>query len=69
MISWNPILQLKYSNLLVVANIAYVQCDSTTQCERVFSVQNCIRTKFCNWLQTKNLESVTKRSCTKRSNW
>ena len=58
MVSWNPTLQLKYSNLLAFANIARVQCVSTAQCERACSVQNCIKTKFCNRLQTKSLDSV-----------
>ena len=58
MVSWNATLQLKYSNFLIVANIARVQYVSTTQCERAFSVQNCINTKFHNQLQTKNLEFV-----------
>jgi hypothetical protein len=58
MVSWNPTLQLQYSNLLAVADIARVQCVSTVQCEWGFSIQNCIKTKFRNRLQTKNLESV-----------
>ena len=58
MISWYSTLQLKYSNLLAIANITHIQCVNTTQCERAFSDQNCIKTKFCNWLQTKNLEFV-----------
>ena len=56
MVSWNPTLQLKYSNLLVVEYISCVQCVSSAQCECAFSIQNCIKTKFCNWLQTKNLD-------------
>ena len=58
MVSWNHTLQLKYANLRVLADIARVQCVSTAQCERAFSIQNCIKTKFRNNLQTKNLESV-----------
>ena len=58
MVSWNPTLQLKYSNLLAIADIARIQCVSTTQCERAFSVQNCIKTKFRNKLQTRSLESI-----------
>ena len=40
MIIWNPTLQLKYENLLVLAEIARVQCISTATCERAFSIQN-----------------------------
>ena len=58
MVSWNPTLQLKYSNLLAIADIARIQCVSTPQCERAFSVQNCIKTKFHNRLQTRSLESI-----------
>ena len=58
MVSWNPTLQLKYSNLLAIADIARIQCVSTAQCERAFSVQNCIKTKFRNRLQTRSLESI-----------
>ena len=58
MVSWNHALQLKYTNLRVLADIARVQCVSIVQCERAFSIQNCIKTKFCNKLQTKNLESI-----------
>jgi len=57
-VSWNHALQLKYTNLRVLAEIARVQCVSTVQCERAFSIQNCIKTKFRNKLQTKNLESI-----------
>ena len=58
MMSWNHTLQLKYANLRVLADIARVQCVSTAQCERAFSIQNSIKTKFRNNLQTKNLESI-----------
>ena len=58
MVSWNHTLQLKYANLRILADIARVQCVSTAQCERAFSIQNCIKTKFHNNLQSKNLESV-----------
>ena len=31
---------------------------STVSCERAFLVQNAVKTKFCNTLKTKDLESV-----------
>jgi hypothetical protein len=58
MITWNHTLKVKYENLLVLAEIARVQCISTASCERAFSVQNCIKTKQKNRMLTKNLESV-----------
>jgi hypothetical protein len=58
MITWNYTLKVKYKNLLVVTEIARVQCISTASCERAFSVQNCITTKQRNKMLTKNLESV-----------
>ena len=58
MITWNHTLKVKYENLLVLAEIARVQCISTASCERAFSVQNCIKTKQRNRMLTKNLESV-----------
>lgn len=58
MISWNSSLQVKYSNLLILAEIASVQCVSTASCERAFSVQNCIKSKFRNRLKTQHLECV-----------
>jgi len=58
MVSWNHTLQLKYAIFRVLANIARVQCVSIAQCDRAFSIQNCIKTKFRNNLQTKNLESM-----------
>jgi hypothetical protein len=58
MITWNHTLKVKYENLLVLAEIARVQCISTASCERTFSVQNCIKTKQRNRMLTKNLESV-----------
>jgi hypothetical protein len=51
-------LQSKYANLCVLANIARVQCVSTAQYERAFSIQNCIKSKVCSKLQTKHLESI-----------
>jgi hypothetical protein len=58
MITWNPTLQLKYENLLMLAEIARVQCISTATCERAFSIQNIIKNKFRNKLGTKNLDSL-----------
>jgi hypothetical protein len=58
MISWNPSLQGKYVNLLILAEIARMQCVSTAACKRAFSVQNCIKSKFRNRLKTQYLESV-----------
>jgi len=58
MITWNHTLKIKYENLLVLAEIARVQCISTASCERAFSVQNCIKTKQRNRMLIKNLESV-----------
>ena len=58
MITWNPTLQLKYENLLVLVEITRVQCISTAICERAFSIQNVIKSKFRNKLGTKNLDSL-----------
>jgi len=33
-IFWSPILQLKYSNLLILIEIARIQCISSTTCEK-----------------------------------
>jgi hypothetical protein len=38
MITWNHALQAQYPNLLILAELAHVQCVSTTTCERAFSV-------------------------------
>ena len=58
MISWNQLLCGKYENLCILADIARVQCVSTTQCERAFSIQNCIKIKTHNKLDTKHLECI-----------
>lgn len=58
LISWSPSLKVKYSNLLVLAEIAKCQCVSTATCERVFSVQNTIKQKLRNRMSTSNLESM-----------
>ena len=39
MISWNRALQAPYPNLLVLLELAHVQCVSRATCERDFSVQ------------------------------
>ena len=38
MITWNHALQAWYPNLLILAELAHVQCVSTATCERAFSV-------------------------------
>ena len=58
MITWNHTLKVKYENLFVLAEITRVQCISTANCKRAFSVQNCIKTKQRNRMLTKNLESI-----------
>ena len=40
MITWTHTLKIKYENLLVLAELAKVQCISTANFERAFSVQN-----------------------------
>jgi len=57
-ISWSPSLQLKYPNLLILVEIARIQCVSIASCERAFSIQNSIKSKVKNNLKTKHLESV-----------
>ena len=56
MIIRNHTLKVKYEYLVVLAEIARVQCISTASCERAFTVQNCIKTKQRNKMFTKNLE-------------
>jgi hypothetical protein len=58
MITWNHALQAQYPNLLILAELAHVQCVSTATCERVFSVQNLIETKVRNRLGSKNLDAM-----------
>ena len=55
MISWNQSLRGKYENLRILAR---VQCVSTAQCERAFSIENRIKTKTRNKLDTKHLECI-----------
>jgi hypothetical protein len=40
MITWNHALQAQYPNLLILAELAHVQCVSIVTCEHVFSVHN-----------------------------
>jgi dissimilatory sulfite reductase (desulfoviridin) alpha/beta subunit len=47
-----------YPNLLILAELAHVQCVSTTTCEHTFSVQNLIKTNVRNRLGNKNLEAM-----------
>lgn len=58
MITWNHALQIRYPNLLILAEIARVQCVSTATCERAFSIQNLIKTRVRNRLGSKNLEAL-----------
>ena len=51
-------LKVKYSNLLILVEIAKCQCVSTATCERVFYVQNTIKRIFCNRMATSNLKSM-----------
>ena len=58
MITWNESLQKSYANLLQLSEIARCQCVSTTTCERAFSIQNVIKIRHRNQLNTKHLESI-----------
>jgi hypothetical protein len=58
MITWNHALQARYPNLLILVELAHVQCVSTTTCERAFSVHNLIKTKVRNRLGSKNLDAM-----------
>ena len=58
MITWNHALQARYPNLLILAELAHVQCVSTATCERAFSVQNLIKTKVRNRLGSRNLDAM-----------
>jgi hypothetical protein len=58
MITWNHVLQAKYPNLLILAELAHVQCVSTTMCELAFYVHNLIKTKVRNRSGNKNLEAM-----------
>jgi len=63
MVTWNEPLQVKYANILLLAEIARCQCVSTATCERVFSIQNVIKTKYRNRLGTKHLEGCCFEGC------
>jgi hypothetical protein len=54
MITWNHALQARYPNLLILVELAHVQCVSTVTCERALSVQKLIKTKVRNRLGSKN---------------
>ncbi|MCO5546617.1 hypothetical protein L7F22_000047 [Adiantum nelumboides] len=54
----NETLREKYGMLLVLAQIALVQCCSTAICERGFSVQNVIKNKLRNSLTTKSMRTL-----------
>jgi hypothetical protein len=58
MITWNHAVQARYPNLLILAELAHVQCVSTTTCERSLSVQKSIKTKVRNRLGSKNLDAM-----------
>ena len=58
MITWNHALQAQYPNLLILAELAHVQCVSTATCEHAFSVHNLIKTKVRNRLGSKNLDAM-----------
>jgi hypothetical protein len=58
MITWNHALQARYPNLLILAELAHVQCVSTTTCECAFSVQKLIKTKVRIRLGSKNLDAM-----------
>ena len=57
MITWNATLKAKYEILIVLIEIARVQCINTATCERTFSMQKYTKTKCGNRMLTKNLES------------
>jgi hypothetical protein len=45
MIIWNHALQAQYPNLLILAELAHVQCVPIATCERAFSMQKLIKKK------------------------
>jgi hypothetical protein len=49
---------VRYLNLLILAELAHVQCVSTVTCEHAFSVQKLIKTKVRNRLGSKNLNAM-----------
>ena len=58
MIIWNHTLKIKYENLLVLDEIARLQCICMASCKRAALVQNYIKTKHINRMLTKNMENV-----------
>ena len=58
MITWNHALQARYPNLLILVELAHVQCVSRATCEHAFSKQNLIETKVGIMLGGKNLEAM-----------
>ncbi|MCO5579228.1 hypothetical protein L7F22_033082 [Adiantum nelumboides] len=54
----NDTLREKYASLLLLAQIALVQCCSTDICERGFSIQNIIESKLRNSLTTKSMRTL-----------
>ena len=58
MIIWKHALQTRYPNLLILAELAHVQCVSTTTRECAFIVQTLIKTKVRNRLGSRNLDAM-----------
>ncbi|KAL2630950.1 hypothetical protein R1flu_015636 [Riccia fluitans] len=58
MIDTSETLSAKYPTLRKLAAIARVQCVSTAQCERAFSIQNHIKDKYRNTLIVARLDAL-----------
>ena len=58
MVSWSNTFKRKYKNLVVLVEIARVQCVNIASCEKALLVQNRIKRKHRNQMLTKNLEIV-----------
>ena len=58
MITWNHASQARHPNLLILVELAHVQCVSIMTCLRAFSVQKLIKTKVRNRLGSKNLKAM-----------
>jgi hypothetical protein len=58
MITWNHALQARYPNLIILAELAHVDCVSTAIYERAFGVHNLIKTRVGNMWGSKNLEAM-----------
>ena len=56
MIIWSHALQARYPNVL--AELFHVQCVSTMTCGRTFNVQNLIKTKVKNRLDSMGLDAI-----------